>query len=269
MFSNLKLSVTSTIDTVYNTPFAKDVRKGGVFGLITASIEGIERERLKSEIDILEQKYRKTNDLNAVLVEYDEFSKSFKYRDTVLSIRNRMVNRLEKINKEIQTNTNDFVTTKMVYVLELENGKYFVGSSEQLETCYEQHKNGGCHEFTTKYTPVKILEQTLTMSKYDEVNMVYKYMEKYGVSNVRGGPYQSINMSASEAMELQKLLMHTNEKKINFDDGFNLDSTVIATFVMHDFGKFTVDEIAQMRSMKDTTILTHLEKCERYNVTIV
>lgn len=278
MLNNIKLSLTSSVETITSTPFAKDVKKGGVFGLVTASIEGIERERLKSEIAFLEDIYKKNHDLEEVLKEYDEFSKAFKYRDTVASIRNRMINRLKKLDKNTQTVPvsvetqnilDDVIPARIVYVFELENGKYYVGSTEQMMQCYEQHKEQNCHEFTTKYKPIQIVSQTLMLSKYDELNTVLEYMEKYGVANVRGSLYQTINMQASEVIELQKTLMHTNEKKIKFDDTFNLDSTDVVTFVMHEYGKFTVDEIAQMRGLRDTTILTHLEKCKKFNVEIV
>jgi hypothetical protein len=93
-------------------------------------------------------------------------------------------------------------------------------------------------------------------------------MEKYGVANVRGATYQFVNMSESEAIELNKTLMYFGQKHITYNDGFNLDSTDVITFVMHDYGRFTVKEIAKMRCLQEATVLTHLEKCRNFNVAV-
>lgn len=264
MFNSITSSFYSAVDGISNTPFVKDVKKGGVFGIVTASIEGIERERLRSEIAMLEEKYKKNNNLQEILDEYDNFSSSFKYRNTVENFRNRMV---KHINEKNGSSASEEIL--YTYVFKLENGKYYVGTTENVQSCYEQHKNDNSNGSINLSKPVEIISQEQTKSKMDEYNTLLDYMDKYGVANVRGCQYQTTNMGSCEAIELQKTLMYLNNKKIKFDEGFILDSTDVATFVMYDFGKFTIDEIAEMRSLRKETVLTHLEKCKKFNVCVV
>lgn len=282
-------SITNAANTVTSAPFVKDVKKGGVFGIFTASHEGIEREKLKSQISILEEKYKKTHDLEGVLKEYDHFSKSFYYTDLVKSIRSRMIKNINNSEKATQTvveqspeqnSEQNFVTStdlgsdeveqnsEQVYVLELEGGKYYVGTTGQMDVCYEHHNIGDHNEFTRTFHPVRILSKKPCVSKYDELNTVLEYMEKYGVANVRGATYQFVKMSAPEAIELNKTLMYFCQKHVTYNEGFNLDSTDVITFVMHDFGRFTVEEIAEMRCLQEATVITHLEKCRNFNVAV-
>jgi predicted GIY-YIG superfamily endonuclease len=269
-------SITNAANDVISTPFVKDIKKGGVFGFFTASHEAIERERLKSQISILEDKYKNTHDLEGVLKEYDDFSKSFYYTELVKSIKSRMIKKITPTVVEqssvtfltLESNAEVEQNLEQIYVLELEGDKYYVGTTSHMDTCYEHHNTGTHNEFTRIFHPVRILSKTNLVSKYDELNTVLEYMEKYGVANVRGATYQFVNMSESEAIELNKTLMYFGQKHITYNDGFNLDSTDVITFVMHDYGRFTVKEIAKMRCLQEATVLTHLEKCRNFNVAV-
>lgn len=82
-----------------------------------------------------------------------------------------------------------------LYILELEEGKYYVGiTSKSPEKRFTQHKNGYiAARWTKKYKPIRIFDTkdlglaTLEQAQEFEGRATRKYMEKYGYNNVRGG----------------------------------------------------------------------------------
>ncbi len=81
-----------------------------------------------------------------------------------------------------------------LYILQLEEGKYYVGKTDNLSHRYEQHKNGRGSEWTKLYKPIEILETRPIKSRDDETNTTKELMRKYGVENVRGGAYCQVKL---------------------------------------------------------------------------
>lgn len=76
-----------------------------------------------------------------------------------------------------------------LYVLQLQNGKYYVGKTDDLATRYSQHKSGNGSEWTRLHKPVKILETRQLKSDEDETTLTKELMKKHGPDNVRGGAF--------------------------------------------------------------------------------
>jgi len=91
-----------------------------------------------------------------------------------------------------------------LYVLQLENGKYYVGKTDDINRRYSEHKSGTGALWTKFHKPVKMLETREIKSDQDENNVTKEYMKKYGVVNVRGGAYTKVIMPDSEINFLQK-----------------------------------------------------------------
>jgi predicted GIY-YIG superfamily endonuclease len=85
-----------------------------------------------------------------------------------------------------------------LYVLQLENGKYYVGKTQDIDKRYREHKNGQGSEWTKIYKPVKILETRNISSDHDENNTTKDYMKKYGIANVRGGAYCQVDLTEEQ-----------------------------------------------------------------------
>ena len=82
-----------------------------------------------------------------------------------------------------------------IYVLKLVQDKYYIGKTyKDILIRYEQHKNGFGAEWTKLYKPIKMIEFFQTTDKFKEDTYTKKYMEKYGIENVRGGSYTKINL---------------------------------------------------------------------------
>jgi cellular nucleic acid-binding protein len=93
---------------------------------------------------------------------------------------------------------------EQIYVLQLENSKYYVGKTADVMKRFEQHKSGSGSAWTSKYKPVKMLECRALSGEHDENNVTKDYMKKYGINNVRGGSYTQVSLPADVESVLQR-----------------------------------------------------------------
>ena len=96
---------------------------------------------------------------------------------------------------------------KLIYVLELENNKYYVGKTHNVEKRFNEHLNGNGSEFTKIYKPMKIYKVYKVLSEFDEDNYTKKYMKIYGIDNVRGGSYCTKDLNKHQINLLNKELI--------------------------------------------------------------
>lgn len=78
---------------------------------------------------------------------------------------------------------------EFLYLLKLEHDKYYVGKSHNVEKRFSDHKNGAGSSWTKLHKPLEILSVQKVVSSYDEANLTKDTMKKFGIDNVRGGPY--------------------------------------------------------------------------------
>lgn len=100
-----------------------------------------------------------------------------------------------------------------IYVLKLEGGKYYVGKSNNPRFRLENHFtsiNGSA--WTNLYKPIKLLKIIPNCDDYDEDKYTRIYMDKYGIDNVRGGSYVTINLDKNTFTHLQKMNNTANNK---------------------------------------------------------
>jgi hypothetical protein len=76
-----------------------------------------------------------------------------------------------------------------IYVLKLQEGKYYVGKSQNPMERYQEHLNGNGSTWTKKYKPIGVEKIIINQNNFDEDKWTKIYMEKYGIENVRGGAY--------------------------------------------------------------------------------
>jgi len=82
-----------------------------------------------------------------------------------------------------------------IYILELENNKYYIGKTDDVSKRYEQHINGNGSYWTKINKPISIIKTIENCSVFDEDKYVKEYMFKYGINNVRGGTYNQIKIN--------------------------------------------------------------------------
>ena len=81
-----------------------------------------------------------------------------------------------------------------IYVLKLKSNKYYVGKTDNPNFRLNDHFDTNGSEWTRKYKPITIHELRPDCDSKDETNITQEYMEKYGIDNVRGGPWCRINI---------------------------------------------------------------------------
>ena len=89
-----------------------------------------------------------------------------------------------------------------IYVLKCEKNKYYVGKTENPHYRLESHFSEGGSAWTKKYKPIQLHQLIPDQSDHDEQRVTQEYMKKYGIQNVRGGPWCKIDISdARNAIE--------------------------------------------------------------------
>jgi cellular nucleic acid-binding protein len=82
-----------------------------------------------------------------------------------------------------------------LYILKCAEGKYYVGKTDNLDARFASHLSGKGSMWTAKYPVVEVMETRPITSPYDETNVTKELMKKYGIQNVRGGAYASLELS--------------------------------------------------------------------------
>ena len=84
----------------------------------------------------------------------------------------------------------------MIYVLLLQENKFYVGFSERpIGERFIEHFNYRGSKWTTLYRPVQVL-QVLPGGIEEENEMTLRMMDKYGWWNVRGGSWCQVDIQS-------------------------------------------------------------------------
>ena len=124
----------------------------------------------------------------------DEENNTFKEEENTLKKGENTSNKKENnspIKEEEDIITKQENDKEIIYILLLENSKYYIGKTKNLDLRLKQHFNDSVYGaiYTKKYKPLKLIETFPIVSIFCEDKYVKIYMEKYGINNVRGGTY--------------------------------------------------------------------------------
>ena len=99
-----------------------------------------------------------------------------------------------------------------LYVLELEDNKYYIGTSRRpVWKRIDEHFKGNGSIWTKKFKPNAIIE-TRKIDNFDEDKFTKIYMEKYGSDNVRGGSYTTIKLTNTQLFLLGREFSTANNR---------------------------------------------------------
>ena len=99
-----------------------------------------------------------------------------------------------------------------IYILQLKDGKYYIGKSDNVMKRYEEHLQGKGSRWTTIYKPISVVKVIENTSPFEEDRITKEYMAKYGISNVRGGSYVSITLDDVQQEALQREIWSAEDR---------------------------------------------------------
>ena len=99
-----------------------------------------------------------------------------------------------------------------IYTLLLENNKYYIGKTNNPKFRLENHFSNNGSSWTKLNKPIKVIEIIPNCDDYDEDKYVVKYMEKYGIYNVRGGSFSQLKISDDNVKVLQNMINGSSNK---------------------------------------------------------
>lgn len=107
-----------------------------------------------------------------------------------------------------------------IYILKLEEDKYYVGKSSKPLSRTGEHMVSSIHNdascsgsgWTALYKPEKILRVIVSYDEFDEDLYTFRYMKDYGIDNVRGGSFCELNLSHENITTLEKMLAGAGDK---------------------------------------------------------
>ncbi|MBP3297129.1 MAG: hypothetical protein J6M27_11155 [Lachnospiraceae bacterium] len=103
-----------------------------------------------------------------------------------------------------------------LYVLLLEDEKYYVGISRNVKKRFLAHQTGQGAEWTKIHKPIKIIDDIqLAFCSYKKVKpyedgKTIELMKKYGRENVRGGIYCAVDQRVVDSLLGQSLCIEIN-----------------------------------------------------------
>ena len=97
-----------------------------------------------------------------------------------------------------------------IYVLECENNKYYVGKTDNFELRMKKHLDGNGSSWTKKYKPLNLLNY-YDGTKHSEDEITIKYMEEYGIDNVRGGTFCKVKLPQYQIKTLNGMINSKND----------------------------------------------------------
>ncbi len=100
-----------------------------------------------------------------------------------------------------------------IYILKLQDNKYYVGKTNHLNFRLENHFTGtGGSIWTTKYYPIEIVEIIPNCDEFDEDKYTKQTMMKYGIDNVRGGSYTMVELLDWQLKSLRQEFKSANDQ---------------------------------------------------------
>jgi predicted GIY-YIG superfamily endonuclease len=100
-----------------------------------------------------------------------------------------------------------------VYVLELEDNKFYVGKTNNPNVRLGEHvMNMKGSSWTSHYKPVRVLEIVKCHNDLDEDFTTIRYMKDKGIDNVRGGSFCELNLPNECIYTLEKIIKSSDDK---------------------------------------------------------
>lgn len=100
----------------------------------------------------------------------------------------------------------------VIYVLKLQNNKFYIGRTQNWPQRYEQYATDiSIPTWVKKYPLIDVVETFLADSWQEDV-LTLKYMDKYGIGNVRGGIYSNAILTQEQYSSILMQIRHIKDE---------------------------------------------------------
>jgi hypothetical protein len=99
-----------------------------------------------------------------------------------------------------------------IYLLELEDNKYYIGKTNVIKDRVIQHFSGDGSKWTKLHKPKRVISVLYGTDVFDEEKHTLLAMHKYGITNVRGGSYTTINLSDNDVQKITEILRSMHDE---------------------------------------------------------
>jgi predicted GIY-YIG superfamily endonuclease len=100
--------------------------------------------------------------------------------------------------------------TVTLYILKLEGGRYYIGTTTQYDTRIADHIAGKGSEWTKIHKVENVIHIEEIDNKFSEDAVTLDYMSKHGVENVRGGMFSNPKLSAEDLEYIRRATTHAS-----------------------------------------------------------
>lgn len=97
-------------------------------------------------------------------------------------------------------------TTLSAYVLSCKDDCYYVGLTDNLDSLFMEHWSGVASPWTKLHTPIKVEFVVRNAESYDETALLRECFKKYGIDKVRGGAFDTVEISPAARASLVESL---------------------------------------------------------------
>jgi hypothetical protein len=115
-----------------------------------------------------------------------------------------------------------------VYILKLRHNKYYVGRTKDIRARLTDHNTGRGSEWTKIHKPIDIVDIITKCDAYDEDKYTLKYIEMYGIDNVRGGSFSSPVLSKTSKEAIKLMIRGANDRCFNCGSNGHFSVTCLA-----------------------------------------
>ena len=93
-----------------------------------------------------------------------------------------------------------------IYVLKCAQNKYYVGKTRKFDARWLSHLAKDGSAWTTLFPPLEVLQYYPKASPFEEDRVVMEMIHTYGVENVRGGSYCTVQLTSAQLEEIARRL---------------------------------------------------------------
>lgn len=139
-----------------------------------------------------------------------------------------------------------------IFVLKLQEGKYYVGSCNNIDQDVNSYLNGKFGPKWIKiYRPIRVIEVISPCDIFDVDKHTKRYMGLYGVNNVRGGAYSSVKLSKSDRNHIDKEIFTALGMCIHCGSENHISSVCYHKSYKWQFKSFLVSIKINLNTLKD------------------